>query len=589
MTDVTHRLILSVTEPNNNVGLLVVRQDDEATQKFSVELVENGEMKTFEGLTVEFVNATRINQGMPIISKVNDVYPDQGRFEYILQSQDLQFVGQNSGYFNFKNADGKKIFSTRNFHFRVERGVYKGKIADGGYLWEITELIRLTNEWIESIKGILGDDAAASLSAAIVDHVGNKKNPHGVTKAQIDLGDVPNYAAASELEAIAGTAGNKLITPQGMNSFYLEKTQKRRQRWDEGLNWIAHRGNNTTYPENTIPAFLASGRHFGVETDIQVTSDGKWVVMHDETVDRTTNGTGKIASMTLAQFRALRIDTGANLAACTDAERTPPILEEYLLACKTINRVPVIEIKSFNYTEAHYATLKEILTRFGYDETNCVVISFDFAVLTKMRALYPNMELQYLVDSITTSTINQAISLGIPAALSSNYNQTSVNDANIKLIHAAGLKIGVWTVPDASFDKMVKLGVDYITTNSRSGNLRYSKLSLVNGFKAVTDAGKMDSNYVEEIGGGAVHVDFNVEGGVNTHDSSIAKLPAWAVPMYRQYASGTIRTENGVAMGSFDVNGRVKGTVFEAGVLGVGLNWENRTTWAAGSTVYALN
>ena len=321
MTDVTHRLILSVTEPNNNVGLLVVRQDDEATQKFSVELVENGEMKTFEGLTVEFVNATRINQGMPIISKVNDVYPDQGRFEYILQSQDLQFVGQNSGYFNFKNADGKKIFSTRNFHFRVERGVYKGKIADSGYLWEITELIRLTNEWIESIKGILGDDAAASLSAAIVDHVGNKKNPHGVTKAQIDLGDVPNYAAASESEAIAGTAGNKLITPQGMNSFYLEKTQKRRQRWDEGLNWIAHRGNNTTYPENTIPAFLASGRHFGVETDIQVTSDGKWVVMHDETVDRTTNGTGKIASMTLAQFRALRIDAGANLAACTDAER----------------------------------------------------------------------------------------------------------------------------------------------------------------------------------------------------------------------------------------------------------------------------
>lgn len=220
MTDVTHRLILSVTEPNNNVGLLVVRQDDEATQKFSVELVENGEMKTFEGLTVEFVNATRINQGMPIISKVNDVYPDQGRFEYTLQSQDLQFVGQNSGYFNFKDADGKKIFSTRNFHFRVERGVYKGKIADGGYLWEITELIRLTNEWLESIKGIIGDDAAASLSAAIVDHVGNKKNPHGVTKAQIDLGNVPNYSVASESEAIDGTVDNKLMTPAKTKALY---------------------------------------------------------------------------------------------------------------------------------------------------------------------------------------------------------------------------------------------------------------------------------------------------------------------------------------------------------------------------------
>ena len=400
-----------------------------------------------------------------------------------------------------------------------------------------------------------------------------------------------NYSPdlATQSEAEAGTDSSKLITPSTMNYFYLAKTQKRRQRWDEGLNWVAHRGNNTTYPENTIPAFLATKRHFGIETDIQVTSDGKWVVMHDATVDRTTNGTGAIASMTLAQFRALRIDTGSNLAVCTDAELTPPTLEEYLIACKTVNKVPVIEIKSYAYTDAHYTLLKDTLTRFGYDESNCVVISFDYAVLTKMRALYPNMELQYLVNSITSENINQAITLGVPGAISCSYSNASVTEANIKLIHAAGLKVAVWTVPDASFDKMIKLGVDYITTNSKSGNLRYGKLTFANGFTSNPDGGRVDSNYVEEINGTNLRVEFNVSDGVSAQNSAIATFPDWAIPMYRQFAQCGIRTSGGVSIATFDINGRLVPSAGTPGTIAVGLNWADRTTWAAGSTTYKLD
>lgn len=584
MTDVTHRLILSVTEPNNNVGLILVRQDDEATQKFSVELVENGEMKTFEGLTVEFVNATRINQGMPIISKVNDVYPDKGRFEYTLQSQDLQFIGQNSGYFNFKNADGKKIFSTRNFHFRVEKGVYKGKIADGGYLWEITELIRLTNEWIESIKGIIGDDAAASLSAAIVDHVGNKKNPHGVTKAQIDLGEVPNYAAASDSEALAGTANNKLITPANMNAFYLSKTHKRRQRWDEGLNWIAHRGSNADFPENSLQAFRACTRHWGIETDIQVTSDGQWVVMHDATVDRTTNGTGAVASMTLAQFRALRIDTGSHLSACSDADRIPPTLDEYLLICKQTNKVPVIEIKSYAYTEKHYDLLQETLNRFGYDETNCVIISFDYEVLGKLRLIYPNMELHYLVDAIGVDTLTKAIALGVPAAISCNYGNASFNDSNIKLIHAAGLKASAWTVPDSDFSRMIALGVDYITTNSKSGNYRWTKLTPENGFAPDLGSAMSKMVYVEETPGDLLHLSFVLTGGSKERGTTMFTLPEWAIPLYNKWLRCGIRLSTTTSDASYDIQGKLAST---PGEVTVSYGWDDKTSWASSDTTYS--
>ena len=62
--------------------------------------------------------------------------------------------------------------------------------------------------------------------------------------------------------------------------------------------------------------------------------------MHDETVDRTTNGTGKISDMTYDQFRDLRIDTGANVDKLTDDEKIPPNLEEFLLICKKNNRIP---------------------------------------------------------------------------------------------------------------------------------------------------------------------------------------------------------------------------------------------------------
>ncbi|MDT2743937.1 glycerophosphodiester phosphodiesterase family protein [Enterococcus asini] len=440
--------------------------------------------------------------------------------------------------------------------------------------------------WAES-KGAPSDWVELASTKALNTHISNNSNPHGVTKEQIGLGNVPNYSVASTEEAEAGIADDKLITPSTMNYFYLAKTQKRRQRWDEGLNWIAHRGNNTTYPENSIPAFLTARRHWGIETDIQVTSDGQWVVMHDATVDRTTNGTGAVASMTLAQFRALRFDTGTNLSYLTDAEKTPPTFEEYLLICKQTNKVPVVEIKSYAYTETHYDLLKETLNRFGYDETNCVIISFDFTVLVKIRILYPNMELHYLVDSITTSNINQAISLGIPAAISSNYNQTSVNDANIKLIHAAGLKVAVWTVPEPSFDAMIKLGVDYITTNSQSGNLRFSKLSLANGFTANASSWNMDTNYVEELGGNNVRLEINLSSGDNTQSTTIADLPSWAIPMYIQYANATIRTSGGISVVSMDVNGRRK--TDKPGTITVGIGWSSRTTWVAGSTTYKLD
>jgi len=74
---------------------------------------------------------------------------------------------------------------------------------------------------------------------------------------------------------------------------------------------IAHRGEHLHHPENTMPAFQAAidaGADF-FELDVRTTSDGKFVIMHDGTLDRTTNGTGEVYKHTFDEIRAL--DAGA--------------------------------------------------------------------------------------------------------------------------------------------------------------------------------------------------------------------------------------------------------------------------------------
>ena len=102
-------------------------------------------------------------------------------------------------------------------------------------------------------------------------------------------------------------------------------------------------GDTTNYPENSIPAFEKAAQMgvWMIETDIQETSDGYFVCMHDSTVDRTTDGTGTIASKTLEEVQALHLIGG-------DGTLKVPTLEQYLRICNIYNIVCHIEIKSVN-------------------------------------------------------------------------------------------------------------------------------------------------------------------------------------------------------------------------------------------------
>ncbi len=145
---------------------------------------------------------------------------------------------------------------------------------------------------------------------------------------------------------------------------------------------IAHRGGRATTPESTLKAFrnaIALGADW-LEFDVQMTADGALVVIHDETVDRTTDGTGKVAEMSLDQIRAL--DAG-------EGERVPTFAEVIELAKQAgVGILP--EAKSPELYPGMPEKMVRLVEEMGYlDRT--VFQSFVPAALDEMRAANPNV------------------------------------------------------------------------------------------------------------------------------------------------------------------------------------------------------
>ena len=147
---------------------------------------------------------------------------------------------------------------------------------------------------------------------------------------------------------------------------------------------IAHRGNSLYAPENTVAAFTAAwGKSDLVESDVHVTRDGHLVIMHDATVNRTTDGTGAISALTLAQIKAL--DAGSWFSPDFIGERVPTF-EEMVFSILP-HATPLIEHKAGS-AAAYVAELRRLNV-----VSNVVVQSFNWSFLAGVRALEPGIRL----------------------------------------------------------------------------------------------------------------------------------------------------------------------------------------------------
>ena len=225
---------------------------------------------------------------------------------------------------------------------------------------------------------------------------------------------------------------------------------------------VAHRGFNCQAPENTMAAFREA-REAGyeyAETDIQLTSDGIWVICHDDTVDRTTDGKGRVDELTFKQIRSFTVDKGAELKKYPNEKI--PTLEEFLDYCQSSGLKPVIELKLQGDDVDFSQVVKMLEDRDLTDKA--VIISFHLAQLKSFRALCPQVEMQFLCDNISEEVIAQAQSVG-NCGLDIKYKDLEDREL-IDKAKSMGMSLNSWTIDsEKKLNKVDDMGIDMITTN----------------------------------------------------------------------------------------------------------------------------
>ena len=236
-----------------------------------------------------------------------------------------------------------------------------------------------------------------------------------------------------------------------MNTVKIDKKQVR---------LIAHRGLSGIEVENTNAAFVAAGNrsYYGVETDIYRTSDGHFVIGHDDNYTRISGEEIYLEKTSLAELeKIVFFDKDGDKIR---ADLRPARLESYLKIVKKYEKHAVLELKS-DFTDEEIEKIIEIVKSYGYLE-NTTFISFIYDNLTKIKKLLPNQSAQYLFWKITDEEI---------ARLSRDKIDVDVwvkelTREQIEACHKAGLTVNCWTIDTAEeAEKLVDWGIDFITTN----------------------------------------------------------------------------------------------------------------------------
>lgn len=224
----------------------------------------------------------------------------------------------------------------------------------------------------------------------------------------------------------------------------------------------AHRGARREAPENTLPAFelaVAQGAE-GIEFDIQLTADGATVVIHDETVERTTDGTGPVVGFSLAQLRGLDASAGMPEYAGVQIPTLADVLALLAPTGLTLN----IELK--NSVEDYPGLEERVLAAVAaHGIADRVVLStFNHYSLKKLQELGAPSELGMLYTDPLYKPWRYAAKLGVGAihpparfVLGGNY---------VRKAHASGLAVRPWVVNgERKLARMFRLGVDAVFTD----------------------------------------------------------------------------------------------------------------------------
>jgi glycerophosphoryl diester phosphodiesterase len=217
---------------------------------------------------------------------------------------------------------------------------------------------------------------------------------------------------------------------------------------------IGHRGAAGYEPENTLRSFQRAVQLGAdmVELDVHLCASGELIVIHDDTVDRTTDGSGSVGGMTLGELRALDAGKGEKI----------PTLDEVFTALQGRAAVDV-ELKGLGTAEPVYELVDGLVRRRRWALSDVLVTSFDWGMLEELRSLSDRIRLGPLVYKEPFRALRFAPEI---RAHSVNPFHEYVDAGYVREAHRLGLAVYPWTVNEAADIERVKgLGADGVISD----------------------------------------------------------------------------------------------------------------------------
>lgn len=224
----------------------------------------------------------------------------------------------------------------------------------------------------------------------------------------------------------------------------------------------AHRGASGHAPENTIPAFELAHKlkADGIELDVQLSKDGIPVVIHDERIDRVSDGKGWVKDYTLEELR--KFNFNKNFPAY--GRVTIPTLAEVYDFLRDTNMTINLELKN---SEIFYEDLEENVLKlaevWGISE-RVIYSSFNHYSMKKIKQLKPEARIAFLYSNGVLDIAEYADKYHAYAVHLSCKNLEYPNI--VEECHSKNIRVHAWTVNErADFERMIELGVDAVITN----------------------------------------------------------------------------------------------------------------------------
>lgn len=232
---------------------------------------------------------------------------------------------------------------------------------------------------------------------------------------------------------------------------------------------VNHRGYSVGAPENTLPAYVLSYKHGFryVECDIAFTADGVPVLLHDATIDRTSDGTGNIGNLTYEQV--LQYDFGSWFSP-EFAGTKIPTLAEFLSLCRNLGLHPFLEIKSSaSYTTEQIHEIVDLVEVYGM-KGNVTYLSFNSGYLSSVVSYDESADVMLVVYSISDSVISTAQTLRTGRNIVSIGSQTYTS-SEIDKCRNSHFPLGVWTIDSAQTIASLDPYISAVTSNSQNAML----------------------------------------------------------------------------------------------------------------------